>query len=110
MVAFDPSELAESLRLAWENWATLNGEALSAKKKMDRTFAQVVISQGNIATSKASYIAEASGEYKTASEQWVDAETKANIAKGFKESLEVRIDLIRSLESSRREEIKRLGK
>jgi len=106
----DPAELAERLRLAWENWAVLNGEALASKKEMDRVHAQLMISCGNIAVSKAEIEADASEAYQEAVGKWVTAETEANKARGVRESLSVYIDLLRSLESSKREELKRLGR
>jgi hypothetical protein len=106
----NPSELAERLRLAWEKWAILNGEAMVAKKEADRVHAQLMIDCGNIPVSKALIEADASVKYADAVSYYINVETEANKAKGLRESLAVYIDLIRSFESSRREELKRLGR
>lgn len=105
----DPSELAERLRLAWEKWAILNSEALAAKKEMDMVHAKLMLDCGNIPVSKAEIKADASEEYQEAVDKWVIAEKEANKARGLRESLEVYIDLIRTLESSKREQLRRLG-
>lgn len=109
MYDIDPSELSEMYRIAWEEWSKKNGEAMSAKKIMDVIHSEIMKNCGDIPANKAKIIADTSVEYKKAINDWIKAETDANILRGKREAIETKIDLIRSLAASERERLKRLG-
>lgn len=109
MIEYEPDTLAEQVRVAWEEWAIRDGEAKARKEAADRIHAQAMLNCGDVSVSKAKMIADASNEYACAVEEWIDAEVEANKAKGLREKLSIYVDLVRSKEASKREELKRLG-
>ena len=104
----NPSELAERLRLAWEDWAIKNGEAEAQEEACKRLHAQIMLECGNIPVSKAKVHADIDDRYHAAVSKRIKAGVEANKARGLRDAMAVMIDLIRSVESSKRAELQRL--
>ena len=106
-MTFDPTIIAEQFRLHGEDWADLNAAADLLEKNKDTIKANLVVHflKTEKAVSKAEYMAEASPEYSEHLSLMIEARRKANRAKVQYDSDRVFIDMLRSVESTRRAEL-----
>lgn len=100
----NPDEIAETLRMLGITWAELDGAANLLEESLKSVRAQIALKYEGSAAYK-EMMAYASADYREHVAAMVTARTESNKAKVNYECIKVKIELIRTLESSRRAEM-----
>lgn len=105
---FDPEKLRHTFVEQGNSWVDLNAAADTLEKHKDSLLSQIALKYLPDAGSaaKSEMLALATVEYCDHIKEMVEARKKANRAKVLFDGTKVYIELLRSLESSRREEMK----
>lgn len=105
-MSIDPSEVYERFRKAGNDWAILNGLASLLEERRKPVRALIMVSYGEMSVNKAEMLAEADEKYMSHIEKMVKARTEADKARADYDAIKAWVELVRSAESTRREEMK----
>lgn len=98
--------LAEEIRTKSKEYAEASGMADYWSEWKKIVFSEIVNQQGDMAISKAEHIARADPKYRDAVKKAIDYGTRANILKGEVRSLEIEWETWRTIEATRRSEMR----
>jgi len=105
MQNIDPNTIYERFIVAGKKWAELDGIA-SKHEEMKKSFrSQLMNSFSEAKINRAEMLAESSEEYCSYIEKMVESRTQANIAKAEFDAIKMWVDIVRTLESSKRAEM-----
>jgi hypothetical protein len=100
----NPSEVHERFRLAGEVWADKESAASFLEETLKSVRSQIMSSLGDMSVNKAEMLAQADKLYLDHIKAMVNARKEANISKVNYDAIKVWIELVRSLEASKRAE------
>ena len=102
----NPNEIQEKLRLAGEEWAHADAKASLLEETKKTLKAKLMLKATGSSVAKCEIEAEASEEYETHIKGMVAAREEALIAKVCYDSLKTKAELMRTMESTRRAEMR----
>jgi hypothetical protein len=106
----DPRKLVEHLRLAGEDMAKLNCAAKLLEDTRGSVLAQIMKEQGDVSVAKAEMLAKADERYINHIKCEAEARKNADMAKVRWISGQAYLDLIRTMEASKRSEMQMAGR
>lgn len=98
--------LHEQFRLLGEKWANQEGEARGAEELRKVILSELVNHSAHTTLGKAEHEARASLRYKTHIQEMVKARTEANILKAQLNAMEMRFEMWRSSNATKRAEMR----
>ena len=100
----------EKYRLACIEWARADGEARRLEEMKKVLFSELVNQSDSKSVAQAEHRARGNPIFKEHVETMVAARTKANILEAEVQGLKVKFEAWRTLESTKREEMRNLGR